>query len=58
MLITEKGKMVRIPVKDVRETGRATQGVKLIELAEEDKLQAIAPVINEDKDEENQEPVS
>jgi len=58
MLITEKGKMVRIPVKDIRETGRATQGVKLIELAEEDKLQAIAPVINEDKNEENQNSAS
>jgi DNA gyrase subunit A len=54
MLITEKGQMVRTLVSDVREAGRNTQGVKLIELEEKDKLQAIAPVINEEDDEEEQ----
>jgi DNA gyrase subunit A len=49
MLITVGGQMVRIAVKDIREAGRITQGVKLINLAEGDKLQAIAPVISEDK---------
>jgi DNA gyrase subunit A len=39
--------MVRTAVKDIRETGRNTQGVKLIELEEGDRLQAIAPVISE-----------
>lgn len=52
MLITEKGKLVRLKVTDIRETGRNTQGVKLIDVAEGDKLQAIAPVIPEDEDEE------
>jgi DNA gyrase subunit A len=47
MLITFSGQMVRTPVKDIREAGRNTQGVKLINLAENDKLQAIAPVISE-----------
>ena len=32
MLITVKGQMVRTCVKDIREAGRNTQGVKLIEL--------------------------
>lgn len=49
MLITFKGQMVRISVNDIREAGRNTQGVKLIELDAEDKLQAIAKVISEDK---------
>jgi DNA gyrase subunit A len=49
MLITVGGQMVRIAVKDIREAGRNTQGVKLIELAETDELQAIARVISEDK---------
>jgi len=49
MLITFKGQMVRTRVHDVRECGRNTQGVKLIELSAGDKLQAIAPVIDEDK---------
>jgi DNA gyrase subunit A len=47
MLITVGGQMVRTPVKDIREAGRNTQGVKLINLDEGDKLQAIAPVISE-----------
>jgi DNA gyrase subunit A len=50
MLITVKGQMVRTCVKDIREAGRNTQGVKLIELDAGDKLQAIASVIGEDKE--------
>jgi DNA gyrase subunit A len=50
MLITVKGQMVRTSVKDIREAGRNTQGVKLIELDAGDKLQAIASVIGEDKE--------
>jgi DNA gyrase subunit A len=48
MLITVGGQMVRIAVRGVREAGRNTQGVKLIDLEQEDRLQAIAPVIAED----------
>jgi DNA gyrase subunit A len=50
MLITVKGQMVRTCVEDIRAAGRNTQGVKLIELESGDKLQAIAPVIGEDKE--------
>jgi DNA gyrase subunit A len=49
MLITAGGQMVRTFVKDIREAGRNTMGVKLVNLDEGDKLQAIAPVISEDK---------
>lgn len=47
MLITARGQMIRILVKDVREAGRNTQGVKLMDLEPGDRLQAIAPVISE-----------
>ena len=47
MLITTMGQMVRTGVKDIREAGRNTMGVKLIDLAETDHLQGIAPVISE-----------
>jgi DNA gyrase subunit A len=47
MLITSGGQMVRTPVKDIREAGRNTMGVKLINLDANDRLQAIAPVISE-----------
>ena len=49
MLITAAGQMVRTFVRDIREAGRNTQGVKLINLEQGDKLQAIAPVISEEK---------
>jgi DNA gyrase subunit A len=45
MLITVKGQMVRTLVKDIRECGRNTQGVKLVTLEPGDKLSAIAPVV-------------
>ncbi len=47
MLLTQQGQMVRTPVKDIREAGRNTQGVKLINLTAGDKLTAIARVISE-----------
>jgi DNA gyrase subunit A len=50
MLITTGGQMVRTFVKDIREAGRNTQGVKLINLQPGDKLQAIAPVITEQQE--------
>jgi DNA gyrase subunit A len=53
MLITVGGQMVRTRVSDIREAGRNTQGVKLIDLDAQDKLQAIAPVISEEKEEGN-----
>jgi len=51
MLITVGGQMVRIFVKDIRETGRNATGVKLIDLEGSDKLQAIAPVVGESEEE-------
>jgi DNA gyrase subunit A len=55
MLITVGGQMVRTQVRDIREAGRNTQGVKLINLDAADRLQAIAPVIS-DKTEGEEEP--
>ena len=52
MLITVGGQMVRIPVQGIREASRNTMGVKLIDLASSDRLQAIAPVISENQEEE------
>jgi DNA gyrase subunit A len=48
MLITVGGQMVRTRVRDIREAGRNTMGVKLVNLDAGDKLQAIAQVIGED----------
>jgi DNA gyrase subunit A len=35
---------IRLPVQDIRMTGRAAQGVKLINLKETDKIASIARV--------------
>ncbi|HSI10628.1 MAG TPA: DNA gyrase subunit A [Chthoniobacter sp.] len=51
MLITNKGKMVRTRVAEIRETGRNAQGVKLIDLRENEILQGIAPVVSNDDEE-------
>ena len=53
MLMTTGGQSIRIRVSDVRETGRNAQGVKLVTLNEEEKLQDIAPV-RESSEEESE----
>jgi DNA gyrase subunit A len=54
MLITIKGQMVRTRVKEIRETGRNTMGVKLMDLRGDEKLQAIAPVVSQIEEEQAQ----
>lgn len=46
MMFTQGGQAVRSPVKDVRIIGRTTQGVRLINLAEGDKLIGICRIID------------
>jgi DNA gyrase subunit A len=48
MLISDKGKMIRMPVRDVRFTGRSTQGVKLFNVDGNEKVVSIAWLIEED----------
>lgn len=42
MLVTDKGKLIRINVGGISTISRATQGVKLINLSDEEKLIAVA----------------
>ena len=44
MMITAKGMMLRTDLSAVREIGRATQGVRLIRLAERDRVVAVAKI--------------
>ena len=50
MLMTSDGQSIRIRCSDVRETGRAAQGVKLVTLKEGEKLQDIARVMPDDEE--------
>ncbi|HAH20687.1 MAG: DNA gyrase subunit A [Omnitrophica WOR_2 bacterium GWF2_43_52] len=48
MVITQNGMFLRCAVKDIRETGRASQGVRLIKLDDKDRVSCVAPVIAEE----------
>jgi DNA gyrase subunit A len=50
MLLTARGQSVRCPVKDIRETNRGAKGVKLLSLAEGDRLLSIARVVETDEE--------
>ncbi len=51
MIMTKEGMVVRCSVKDIRETGRVAQGVRLINLKKgNDKVSTIAKVEPEDED--------
>ncbi|MEI8345730.1 MAG: DNA gyrase C-terminal beta-propeller domain-containing protein, partial [Candidatus Omnitrophota bacterium] len=49
MIMTKEGMVVRCPAKDIRETGRVAQGVRLIALKGTDKVATIAKVEPEEE---------
>ena len=59
MIINRSGMTIRMPVSTIRVAGRATQGVKLINIKEGDAIAAISVVAHRDEEEtqaaENQE---
>jgi DNA gyrase subunit A len=55
MLVTAQGMMIRTSASGVRRIGRATQGVKLIELGEGDQVVAVARLAEREEDETDQE---
>ena len=52
MIINKSGIAIRMAVKDLRVMGRATQGVKLINIKKGDSIAAVAKVIHEEQDEQ------
>ena len=53
-LITQLGKLIRIPVENIRTIGRVTQGNRLIRLEQDEQVIGIAPVIENEEEEEIQ----
>lgn len=47
MIITQRGIMIRQPVKQIRLIGRATQGVKLIRLDDKDRIGSVDKVVSD-----------
>ncbi|PIE59555.1 MAG: DNA gyrase subunit A [Desulfobulbus propionicus] len=55
MLIANSGKVIRMAMDNVRIIGRNTQGVRLINLDEEEKVVALSMLVKEDEVEEEME---
>ena len=51
MIINKSGIAIRMAVEDLRVMGRATQGVKLINLKGNDSIAAVAKVMKEEDEE-------
>ncbi|MCK4340765.1 MAG: DNA gyrase subunit A [Phycisphaerae bacterium] len=58
ILITAKGILMRMALDQLREIGRATQGVRLIRVADEDRVVAVAKVVGEKEEREIDEAVA
>lgn len=51
MIITERGKVIRMQCKGIRTMGRNTQGVRIIRLGDEGKIGAVTRVVNDQEEE-------
>jgi DNA gyrase subunit A len=52
MLITQQGKVLRMVARDIRTIGRATQGVRLIDMEPDDRVVSVARLAEREADEE------
>ncbi|HAJ33123.1 MAG TPA: DNA gyrase subunit A [Candidatus Atribacteria bacterium] len=50
VLISQQGIVIRVPAKEIRHTGRYSQGVRIMNLAPEDKVASVALVSSENID--------
>jgi len=49
MVITQNGMFLRCPIKDIRATGRSSQGVRLIKLTDKDVVSSVAQIVAEEE---------
>ena len=54
MIITRSGLTIRMPVSEIRVSGRATQGVRLINIREGDSIAAVSSVAKEEETSEEE----
>ncbi|HEX6701747.1 MAG TPA: DNA gyrase subunit A [Gaiellaceae bacterium] len=55
MLISNGGTVIRIPVEGIRRLGRATQGVIVMRLRGDERVSALAPVVEQDRPDEDED---
>jgi DNA gyrase subunit A len=58
LLITQQGMIIRMPTNDVRAIGRATQGVRLIEIEGDDKVVSVARLVEKEENGEESPPAA
>jgi len=49
MLISDGGTVIRMPVDDIKRSGRATQGVIVMRPREGEKVSSLAPVVESEE---------
>ena len=50
MVISKSGKIIRMKVGSIRKTGRNAQGVKIMELKDDDVIVSVVPIVNTDEE--------
>jgi DNA gyrase subunit A len=55
MLVTDKGRLIRVPVDQVRLTGRQTMGVTLFRLDSDERVGSVFPVLDASSDDDDGE---
>ena len=48
MVVTNGGMVIRMPVNQISLLGRATQGVRVIQVVDEEVVMSIAPIVKDD----------
>ncbi len=56
MMMTAEGMVLRMRIGDLREIGRNSQGVRLIDMSDEDRVVGVAKLAEPEEDSENSEP--
>jgi DNA gyrase subunit A len=54
MLVTDGGRLIRVPVDQVRITGRSVMGVTLFRLDEDERVTAVFPVLEQEQEPEQE----
>ncbi|MBQ1786282.1 MAG: DNA gyrase subunit A [Turicibacter sp.] len=58
LIVTNKGVIIRTPISQISQTGRATQGVKLIRLTDDQSVSSVAVVEHEENEETTEQEVT
>jgi DNA gyrase subunit A len=55
MLVTDGGRLIRVPADQVRITGRSVMGVTLVRVDEDEHVTSVFPVVEQEQEQENED---